>query len=88
MKKILLILLMATVSFSSQAQFGGPDPGFEGPEAYVTFYMCAQENPNPGGSPIVLYSGFGYINIADEIALCDSQSTLRNTLFYGPPPSS
>lgn len=86
MKKILLMVLMTVTSLSSQAQFGGPDPGFNGPEAYVTFYMCAQENPF--GSPIILYTGYGYINIADEIAQCDSQSPLRNTLFYGPPPSS
>ncbi len=78
MKKTLLALsLAATASFSSLAQIA-PDPGFELPEAYVTPYMCAKVGPT------ILYSGYGYINIANERARCLSLG--GDELFFGPPP--
>ncbi len=80
MKKALFTLLAAASFGSTQAQIG-PDPGFEGPEAYVTNYMCAKATPT---GPVILYTGFGYINIADEKARCARLG--GDQLFYGPPP--
>ncbi len=77
MKKLLLTLLIAGTTFGTQAQIA-PDPCCTGPEAYVTPYMCARVGP------VILYSGFGYINIADERARCISMG--GSELFYGPPP--